>query len=44
LLASLHDSTDPLIGAQTIGGEIACNGDGYLEYLNRTCVIGHIEN
>lgn len=43
LLEILDTADRPLIGAQTIGGEIACNGDGYLEYLNRTCVVGYIE-
>jgi len=43
ILGILHKMGLPMIGAQTIGGEISCNGDGYLEYLNRTCVIGCLE-
>jgi len=33
----------PLIGACTIGGEIANSGRDYLDYLNRTCVVGAFE-
>jgi hypothetical protein len=30
----------PAIGAITVGGEIANNGESYLDYYNRTCVVG----
>lgn len=32
-----------LFGAITVGGEIANNGESYLDYYNRTCVVGAFE-
>ncbi len=40
-IATLEQDGVPVIGALTIGGEIGSDGDAeYLEYYNRTCVVG----
>ncbi|MBF0299011.1 MAG: FIST C-terminal domain-containing protein [Oligoflexia bacterium] len=44
LLDILYYDNFPTIGAQTIGGEIGCNIDNHIEYLNRTCAVGYIES
>ena len=40
----IHDKNIPMIGALTIGGEIANIGRSFLEYYNRTCVVGFLED
>lgn len=41
---AIYDGNTPLIGALTIGGEIANNGNDYLEYYNRTCIVAIFED
>ncbi len=42
-LQALDSGEVPLFGAITVGGEIGNNGDRYLDYYNRTCVVGAFE-
>lgn len=42
-IAELKRGAVPVFGAVTVGGEIANNGDSYLDYYNRTCVVGAFE-
>jgi hypothetical protein len=39
-MRSLASGQAQVYGAITVGGEIANNGDSYLDYYNRTCVVG----
>ncbi|MFX1276781.1 MAG: FIST signal transduction protein [Promethearchaeota archaeon] len=41
---AIYDGKTNLIGALTIGGEIANNGNDYLEYYNRTCIVATFED
>jgi hypothetical protein len=42
-LEAVHDGQMPLIGALTLG-EIANNGKDYLEFYNKTSVVGVLED
>ena len=42
-IRSLYDGTIPLIGALTIG-EIANSGREFIDYYNRTCVVGAVDD
>lgn len=42
-IEGLKRGAGPVFGAVTVGGEIANNGDSYLDYYNRTCVVGAFE-
>ena len=42
-LRGLESGGVPIFGAITVGGEIANNGESYLDYYNRTCVVGSFE-
>lgn len=43
-LAAFQEKGKDVLGVLTIGGEIANNGMDFLDYYNRTCVIGVIED
>ena len=43
-IGTIHEPNVPMIGALTIGGEIANTGKNFLDYYNRTCVVGFIED
>lgn len=43
-ISILQNNSNDVVGALTIGGEIANNGKSYIEYHNRTCVVGIVED